>query len=172
MLLLAPYPASLPGLLLFALSNTLQAFQLRAIRQRLSPPEVIGNVQGSSMALLSLGALLGNLIPGLIGEKAVEWPPIYAIAGQIALFAFALGPLSPKGIARYHKLSLIEGGQGTRRRRTGGINETAPFRAAFGGGGGIRTRGTLAGTPVFETGPFNRSGTPPSVNGRKTRIRV
>ncbi len=105
MLLLAPYPASLLGLLLFALSNTLQALQLRAIRQRLSPPEVIGNVQGSSMALLSLGALLGNLISGLIGGKAVEWPLIYAIAGQIALFAFALGPLSPKRITIYHKIS-------------------------------------------------------------------
>ncbi len=31
------------------------------------------------------------------------------------------------------------------------------------GGGGIRTHGTLAGTPVFETGPFNHSGTPPRV---------
>ena len=31
------------------------------------------------------------------------------------------------------------------------------------GGGGIRTHGTLAGTPVFETGPFDHSGTPPGV---------
>ena len=29
------------------------------------------------------------------------------------------------------------------------------------GGGGIRTHGRLAPTPVFETGPFNHSGTPP-----------
>ena len=31
------------------------------------------------------------------------------------------------------------------------------------GGGGIRTLGTLAGTTVFETAPFDRSGTPPSL---------
>src|SRR5947208_2983323 len=29
------------------------------------------------------------------------------------------------------------------------------------GGGGIRTHGTLAGTTVFKTVPFNHSGTPP-----------
>ena len=31
----------------------------------------------------------------------------------------------------------------------------------FGGGGRIRTSGTLAGTAVFETAPFGHSGTPP-----------
>jgi hypothetical protein len=31
----------------------------------------------------------------------------------------------------------------------------------FGGGGGIRTHGTLACTTVFETAPFDHSGTPP-----------
>ena len=30
-----------------------------------------------------------------------------------------------------------------------------------GGEGGIRTHGTLAGTPVFETGPIDHSGTSP-----------
>jgi hypothetical protein len=30
-----------------------------------------------------------------------------------------------------------------------------------GGGGGIRTRGPLARTPVFKTGAFDRSATPP-----------
>ncbi len=30
-----------------------------------------------------------------------------------------------------------------------------------GGGGGIRTHGTLASTTVFETAPFDHSGTPP-----------
>ena len=30
-----------------------------------------------------------------------------------------------------------------------------------GGGGGIRTHGTLARTTVFETAPFDHSGTPP-----------
>jgi|HubBroStandDraft_6_1064221.scaffolds.fasta_scaffold483386_2 hypothetical protein len=30
-----------------------------------------------------------------------------------------------------------------------------------GGGGGIRTHGDLSATPVFKTGAFNRSATPP-----------
>ncbi len=33
--------------------------------------------------------------------------------------------------------------------------------AESGGGGGIRTHGTLASTTVFETAPFDHSGTPP-----------
>ena len=32
-----------------------------------------------------------------------------------------------------------------------------------GGGGGIRTHGARKGTTVFETAPFNHSGTPPTV---------
>src|SRR6516165_9565389 len=35
------------------------------------------------------------------------------------------------------------------------------------GEGGIRTLGTLACTPVFETGPIGRSGTSPGINSRK-----
>ena len=31
----------------------------------------------------------------------------------------------------------------------------------IGGGGGIRTRDAVAGIPVFKTGAFNRSATPP-----------
>lgn len=36
--------------------------------------------------------------------------------------------------------------------------------AAYGGEGGIRTHDTLARIPVFETGPFNRSGTSPEAH--------
>jgi hypothetical protein len=36
-----------------------------------------------------------------------------------------------------------------------------PNSFIFGGGGGIRTHGTLACTTVFETAPFDHSGTPP-----------
>ena len=36
------------------------------------------------------------------------------------------------------------------------------FGLLNGGGGGIRTHGTLARTTVFKTAPINRSGTPPS----------
>ncbi len=56
--------------------------------------------------------------------------------------------------------------------RTGRLRgETArgPFRARIGrrddhgGGGGIRTHEALAGLPVFKTGAFDRSATPPAV---------
>ena len=41
-------------------------------------------------------------------------------------------------------------------------NSKTPEQQGFSnGGGGIRTPGTLSGTPVFKTGPFNHSGTPP-----------
>ena len=42
--------------------------------------------------------------------------------------------------------------------------EKRPATRAFfiGGEGGIRTPDTLARTPVFETGPFNHSGTSPT----------
>ena len=36
-----------------------------------------------------------------------------------------------------------------------------PRGMGFGGEGGIRTHDTLARIPVFETGPFNHSGTSP-----------
>jgi hypothetical protein len=36
--------------------------------------------------------------------------------------------------------------------------------AGDGGWGGIRTHGTLAGTPVFKTGALNRSATHPSLS--------
>src|SRR5882724_13323204 len=39
-----------------------------------------------------------------------------------------------------------------------------PDRLRTGGRGGIRTHGTLAGTPVFKTGALNRSATLPSWN--------
>ncbi len=35
---------------------------------------------------------------------------------------------------------------------------------ATGGGGGIRTHGTISRTPVFKTGALNRSATPPHLN--------
>ena len=36
----------------------------------------------------------------------------------------------------------------------------------LGGGGGIRTPGTLSGSPVFKTGALNHSTTPPGVSVR------
>ena len=49
--------------------------------------------------------------------------------------------------------------------------------AEIGGGGGIRTHGTRKGTTVFETAPFDHSGTPPrpaggpfAAPGRRRRV--
>jgi hypothetical protein len=39
---------------------------------------------------------------------------------------------------------------------------TKAVRLSIGGEGGIRTPGTLAGTSVFETDPFDHSGTSPN----------
>ena len=41
-----------------------------------------------------------------------------------------------------------------------------------GGEGGIRTHGTLAGTTVFETAPFDRSGTSPQSSEKMKRLNV
>ncbi len=38
------------------------------------------------------------------------------------------------------------------------------------GGGGIRTHGDPKTTPVFKTGPFNRSGTPPAMPRKRRRL--
>ena len=50
------------------------------------------------------------------------------------------------------------------------LNLTKPHGGPGGGGGGIRTHETLARLPVFKTGAFNRSATPPwwlaSIRGR------
>ena len=40
----------------------------------------------------------------------------------------------------------------------------------FGGRGGIRTHGTLAGTPVFKTGALNRSATLPSLRHQSLSV--
>ena len=42
-----------------------------------------------------------------------------------------------------------------------------PAASTGGGGGGIRTPGAPEGTTVFETAPFDRSGTPPFAQNRR-----
>ena len=63
---------------------------------------------------------------------------------------------------------IREDRKGTRlRHRASGVTREAAIPLAAqnhgltSGGGGIRTLGALARTTVFETAPFNRSGTPP-----------
>src|SRR2546423_5779067 len=47
--------------------------------------------------------------------------------------------------------------------------QIAPWRM-LGGWGGIRTHGTLAGTPVFKTGALNRSATHPRLAYQKVNL--
>jgi hypothetical protein len=42
----------------------------------------------------------------------------------------------------------------------------------FGGGGGIRTPGTVSGTAVFKTAAFNHSATPPAGSQCKREVRI
>ena len=60
-----------------------------------------------------------------------------------------------KPVHEFEQCSLVNSDLLTRR---GGYSSTFKL---VGGEGGIRTHGTREGTPVFETGPFNHSGTPP-----------
>lgn len=54
-----------------------------------------------------------------------------------------------------------------RSMRQVSVKKTDPRLASrvwiLGGGGGIRTPGTLSGSPVFKTGALNHSTTPPGV---------
>jgi hypothetical protein len=43
------------------------------------------------------------------------------------------------------------------------IDNNSAISIGFGGRGGIRTHGTLAGTPVFKTGALNHSATLPNL---------
>ncbi len=75
-------------------------------------------------------------------------------------------------------------GDGRLRIPTGGLRHAVgPLRRTDGGEGGIRTLGTLASTTVFETVPFDHSGTSPYIcapyrltdiawNERKTLINI
>ena len=47
-----------------------------------------------------------------------------------------------------------------------------PMAIRTGGEGGIRTPGGLATTPVFKTGPFNRSGTSPRFSTLSARSAI
>ena len=43
------------------------------------------------------------------------------------------------------------------------MKKPGPFGPGFSGEGGIRTPGTREGTPDFESGPFDHSGTSPDM---------
>ena len=68
------------------------------------------------------------------------------------------GPYFNEGIARL-LWGKMWGRQNYRAEMSRVYNRLAGL---IGGGGGIRTHGTRKGTPVFETGPFDHSGTPPN----------
>ena len=69
------------------------------------------------------------------------------------------GVLGPRQVNRPSRIILENNG----KIRPRPIREKL-FARAGGGGGGIRTHGTVSGTPVFKTGALNRSATPPSLD--------
>ncbi len=109
-----------------------------------------------------------------------RWRPV--LAGSPVIFVFEnshfghlktcfSAPLAPgsrlassirvRHMAQRGGLTGLEGqGGGAVGRRHGFSSEK---RRRIGGRGGIRTHGTLAGTPVFKTGALNRSATLPSL---------
>ena len=65
------------------------------------------------------------------------------------------------------KRMLDSGGFATNRKIRPQPDRENAFARASGGGGGIRTHGGVAPTTVFETAPFDRSGTPPAAAASK-----
>ncbi len=59
----------------------------------------------------------------------------------------------------------------SQKRISDTLLENAQYRGLTGGGGGIRTHERLAPLPIFKTGAFNRSATPPNlINQALTRF--
>ena len=81
----------------------------------------------------------------------------------VALPTHRTGPR--QGKTSYAKLrisvSACAGTQATEHLSRGLLPGLGLVGSLSGGGGGIRTHGDLTTTPVFKTGAFNRSATPP-----------
>ena len=100
-----------------------------------------------------------------------------ALASPFELSRFALA-LLPQHLrthlrgARARRKSGRDGGRRSGSDKRGSTSRSPEAsgirvdRYAISGGGGIQTHGRLAPTPVFETGPFNHSGTPPDRRDR------
>ncbi len=120
-------------------------------------------------------------------ENTVEWRKRGRAPTNRAVPAFRIDPKDPSGAGRQEpfdvqplsqrlniltKLAYLRGAPCLPQVRSanGCSNAKRPRRDPYpweSGGGGIRTHGRLAPTPVFETGPFNHSGTPPGLRRRE-----
>src|SRR5437763_4728808 len=70
--------------------------------------------------------------------------------------------------------TATDGPQAVDQPTAAGVVQPAPVIARpprESGGGGIRTRGPVARTPVFKTGAFNRSATPPGTGETIVAVR-
>jgi hypothetical protein len=81
-----------------------------------------------------------------------------------------IGGTKPPGRAANAPRAAPASGIGTCMGTSMGINDKKPYYTTIsmrtGGRGGIRTHGTLAGTPVFKTGALNHSATLPCLEFR------
>jgi len=92
-LLLLPFPLGPLGAFLAGTGGALSGIHLRVYRQRLAPEALLGQVQAGSVALLSLGSLLGTLLAGGLGSLDPRAPLLAALLGLLLLLPLALGPL-------------------------------------------------------------------------------
>jgi ENTS family enterobactin (siderophore) exporter len=92
-LLLLPFPLGPLGAFLAGTGGALSGIHLRVYRQRLAPEALLGRVQAGSVALLSLGSLLGTLLAGGLGSLDPRAPLLAALLGLLLLLPLALGPL-------------------------------------------------------------------------------
>jgi ENTS family enterobactin (siderophore) exporter len=92
-LLLLPFPFGPLGTFLAGVGGALGGVHLRVYRQRLAPEPLLGRVQAGSVALLSLGSLLGTLLAGGLGSLDPRTPLLAALLGLLLLLPLALGPL-------------------------------------------------------------------------------
>src|SRR6478609_9615133 len=96
-------------------------------------------------------------------RMAVDETRAYCLSNWSRIIGGALGTLAEEeGFVPASERSEL---QAARRSL---VVQTGPLGP--GGGGGIRTHGTLASTPVFKTGAFSRSATPPWSAGLVARF--
>ena len=131
---------------------------------------------GSHPHLCNKKETFGSLKNGGGGGISLGFPPrSESFAFEPSVQAGSISSLSEFRFAQYVRKSAepgqappVVGSSNTHMSQNKIGLGIKPIRF-YGGGGGIRTHGTLACSTVFKTAPINRSGTPPRVFNWFTR---
>ena|SRR5665213_1602219 len=94
-----------------------------------------------------------------VGQKRIRFPAVHRAPSMMPRSACASERPLPPGGFRKQPATIPS----SRWRQAGPYGEKRSF---LNGGGEIRTHETLAGLPVFKTGAFGRSATPPGRRGK------